>query len=926
MSEIDRASRLYQLAQYHEAVSGQLRSDGYANMLNKVGTSQDNSTAWEYRADSYVNDIELVKLYESNGLFSRIIDRPSEDCLSKGIDLTDLGEEIETEVQKRLSTLKWTSTAIKAEKWSRLFGGAIAVMLIDDGRGIDEPLDWKNIRSIEEIRVFERAIVQPDYMSQYQFAFYDDFEAQERPFGQPEYYCVYSVYGQFRVHYTRCLIFKNGEHPEFASNDYYRFWGIPEYVKLRESLRETVTTHQNGSKLLERSVLGIYKMKDLSSVLSTDEGEEKVIKRLEIIDMARHILNSLAIDNDGEDYNYINAQLAGVKDIIDSTCNMLSAVTEIPQSILFGRSPAGMDATGDNDMDNYEHLLNRIQSQSLKDNTEKLVKIILIQLIKEGRMEKDLPEYEIRFNPFKQMSELDTATIEQTKAATNQTKAQTAQVYVDMGALDPTEVRKALADSDDYQIQGLVEEDSDEVLELPDNALPQPSNEVFSAQNESTLPTEQVKTNTENDENDGGEGSGFHGHSGRKEKIGGSEKGNGGNDKYSNAASNQVFIDEDGQMWQKIDADTFASLETNEIANSEDMKSWGSEPCYFEGKTDREYAKDIPMEVWNAKKSEFIKNEMKQTGTVNLMDDDIGDMVNAVRHYGIGEECQKILATQDPDSYEMFELTDKQKEDYGKEADRIEKFIQFSDKFEKPIYRGMSFNTSVNGEQAEKILNSLKEGNTIGMGHIASWSKNEGTARSYSNGVLDMEIEDGENISILYKLKKPKTAVSISDINPEGEVISPKDAQYVVKSVKKKYNESSEITEYEVELAEVKPSNNRGGTTGIGNIGNSYNNSGPNGNNSSEENVGFKGKFEPGKVPVDSHGKTYEMVTADITDKERAKVTHDINNDFHAKFSEKRRAIITTYSNEQNSPAYAYSFEIHEFDEYNIYDKQLDEN
>ena len=52
--------------------------------------------------------------------------------------------------------------------------------------------------------------------------------------------------------------------------------------------------------------------------------------------MARSILNSIAIDSDGEDYDFKTFSMAGVKDVLDSTCNMLSAVTEIPETILFG--------------------------------------------------------------------------------------------------------------------------------------------------------------------------------------------------------------------------------------------------------------------------------------------------------------------------------------------------------------------------------------------------------------------------------------------------------------------------------------------------------------------------------------------------------------------------------------------------------------
>ena len=70
-------------------------------------------------------------------------------------------------MEKALDALEWEEKAATAIKWARLYGGSIIVMLIDDGRGLEEPLDWNNIRSIDELRVFERAVVQPDYASIY---------------------------------------------------------------------------------------------------------------------------------------------------------------------------------------------------------------------------------------------------------------------------------------------------------------------------------------------------------------------------------------------------------------------------------------------------------------------------------------------------------------------------------------------------------------------------------------------------------------------------------------------------------------------------------------------------------------------------------------------------------------------------------------
>ena len=161
-----------------------LRLDSYTNLLNKYGTSQDNSTAYEYVGETIANDLELIRLYEGNGLFTKIIDRPSEEAVKHGLDI-DYGDAGAAEyVEDRLDELDFEDKFATAEKWARLYGGSIIVMLVDDGRGLEEPLNWKDVRSIQELRVFERAIVQPDYTSLYQFHFGDSME-DGKPFGEP---------------------------------------------------------------------------------------------------------------------------------------------------------------------------------------------------------------------------------------------------------------------------------------------------------------------------------------------------------------------------------------------------------------------------------------------------------------------------------------------------------------------------------------------------------------------------------------------------------------------------------------------------------------------------------------------------------------------------------------------------------------------
>lgn len=439
------------------------RGDGYTNVLNKYGTTQDNSEAYRYEREPIIPDMQLTSLYEGNGLFSKIIDTPAEEALKHGFNLNLNSDELDNFVEECLDELEWEEKAATAIKWARLYGGSIIVMLIDDGRGLEEPVDWQNIKSIDELRVFERSVVQPDYASLYMQDYGGKGNVNRTSkFGEPEFYYVTSMYGSFMVHESRCLVFRNGVLPEQVSNTTYQMWGMPEYIRIKRALRETVTAHTDATKLLERSVQAIYSMKNLASLLATDDGEDQVVRRLEVIDMARGLLNSIAIDADGENYDFKSISFSGVKDVIDSTCNMLSALTNIPQTLLFGRSPAGENATGASDLENYYNFVERIQKLMLKRNLRYLLDVVFRAGVASGEIDEE-PDYKLVFNPLWSLSDAEQATVEQTKASASLTKAQTAQIYVDMQALDPSEVRRKLASDDEFTVEEIIDEEDEDL-------------------------------------------------------------------------------------------------------------------------------------------------------------------------------------------------------------------------------------------------------------------------------------------------------------------------------------------------------------------------------------------------------------------------------------------------------------------------------
>jgi len=441
--------------------------DGYVNMLNKYGTSQDTSEHYVFERDADVPDELLERFYEGNGLFSRIIDAPAEEALRTGFKMKNIDDEkLNLFVERSLDELNWEETAIDAIKWARLFGGSIIVLLVNDGRGIEEPLDWKHIESIDDMRLYDRSLIVPEYESMYSYEGTDPFKTRGSRLGMPEHYMINSRYGSFTVHESRCLIFQNGVLPENASTSIYQLWGMPEYIRINKAIRDAEVAAGSATKLLDRAVQAVYSMKDLSLLLSTEDGESQVLRRLEAIDLARGMMNTITIDSEGEDYSFRQFSFTGVSEVIDSTCNYLSALTNIPQTILFGRSPAGMSATGESDFENYYNYVQRIQKRMLRSNLRYLLGIIFQAGVTNGEVEK-VPRIDVEFNPLWSMSDMEKEQLEQAKIATQTARAQAAQMYVSMNAMTAAEVRRALSKKDTFDVETMLDDEEEKEL-FPD--------------------------------------------------------------------------------------------------------------------------------------------------------------------------------------------------------------------------------------------------------------------------------------------------------------------------------------------------------------------------------------------------------------------------------------------------------------------------
>ena len=128
-----------------------------------------------------------------------------------------------------------------------------------------------------------------------------------------------------------------------------------------------------------------------------------------------------------------------------------------------------MTSTGASDLENYYNFVERIQKRMVKGN----LRYMLAVLSRAGLHNKEIdevPPLKVEFNSLWSMSEQEKVALDVQKAQLAQTNANTANIYVQMQAIDPSEVRKKLADDGEFDIETMLDDYTDEELEENDPA------------------------------------------------------------------------------------------------------------------------------------------------------------------------------------------------------------------------------------------------------------------------------------------------------------------------------------------------------------------------------------------------------------------------------------------------------------------------
>lgn len=388
-------------------------ADAFSNPLSRTGFGMPNLLeATEYPLTRFTQNYqEINSLYRSHWVVQKIINVIPQDMLKNGYDIqTDLKPEQISEVLRVIRKTRLHSKILEGLYWGRLYGGAIGVMLIDGEEDLAQPLDLDQVQigAFKGMLILDRwngVSVAPDLV--------DDINDDE--FGMPKYYDIQLNEGSAvqRIHHSRVCRFVGREMP-YLEKVAETYWGTSELEHIIDELKKRDNVSWNIALLTFMANIRILKLEGMEQVLST--GDERVQQRLyNTIEGMNQMLNSNALQVLGKDDDFVTQQytFSGLGDVYDRFMMDVSGACGIPATKLFGRSPAGMNATGESDLQNYYDTIEANQESQLRPVLDKLLPVIFTSAL--GAVPDDL---DYVFNPIRRSQDVEKQNIgsQQTQA------------------------------------------------------------------------------------------------------------------------------------------------------------------------------------------------------------------------------------------------------------------------------------------------------------------------------------------------------------------------------------------------------------------------------------------------------------------------------------------------------------------------------
>ena len=404
----DVVAQLRERQMIKDAVKVKRLNDAFSNHAARTGWGEENLiNATEYPLTRLTQDWQLLtSLYRSSWIVQRVCNVIPEDALADlNIEAPDLTSDELNKIQETLRFTNLRQTILRGLRWGRLYGGAAGIIMVsgqEDDMSI--PLDIKAITpdSFRGLYIVDRwSGIYPSYQL---------VENEKDPdYGLPEFYEVRDdCYGggSFRVHHSRVLRFTGIEMP-YWEQIAEQYWGTSAIEAIYDELIKHDNVAHNIANLTFKANLSVLQVENLDQMFATSSTthQRRMYAMLSAINTLENSMG-IRLVNKGDDIQQLQYSFSGLPEVMDSAMMDMAGATAIPVTRLFGRSPAGMNSTGESDEKMYRQTLEQERSVHITPVLQRLLPIICLSSI--GRFPEGA---EFKYPPLIELSMGDKADI-----------------------------------------------------------------------------------------------------------------------------------------------------------------------------------------------------------------------------------------------------------------------------------------------------------------------------------------------------------------------------------------------------------------------------------------------------------------------------------------------------------------------------------
>lgn len=298
-----------------------------------------------------------MSAYLCSGMMRKVIAVPAEDRVREWRDWQADQDDI-TAIEAEERRLGLQAKVQHAEILRGIGGGAL--ILVTAGNHNQE---------LKPGVLAKGGLVAVNVVSRWQISATDWVDDLADPlYGTPRMWRLQGQNGGTDIHPSRVVCFRGAPLPMGTALTLEQaFWGDSRLLRVFREIQRSDDTQEWFAALVRKAKLLRIGIPDLDQ-----QDETRLNKRIEVIAMGESSLNATVYrskggpEDGGEEITDYQVTWAGIPAMMDAFDQRIAAVSDIPFTRLTGRSPAGMNATGQHDTDNWHKSVKAGQTLELR--------------------------------------------------------------------------------------------------------------------------------------------------------------------------------------------------------------------------------------------------------------------------------------------------------------------------------------------------------------------------------------------------------------------------------------------------------------------------------------------------------------------------------------------------------------------------------